>query len=153
MANPSGLIATFDSILKTLLDETAASRTTLRLDSEARDWTVNDVVAEALVPGAKSFRGDRSLDQRRLSTVVWMDRERRVLIHNDCANADPPAPPELRTHYGVKAQMLGPIVRDCRLMGWISVHYVPAARTWTPAGIGALEKAVRSVHRELDAAG
>jgi maleate isomerase len=53
--------------------------------------------------------------------------------------------------YGVKAQMLAPVVREGQLAGIVSVHYAPAVRRWSPTDITALEDAVARVHELLDA--
>jgi GAF domain-containing protein len=52
----------------------------------------------------------------------------------------------------VKAQMLAPIVRDDRLIGVISVHYVPGPRDWSAEDVATLREAAERVQRELDKA-
>jgi maleate isomerase len=52
--------------------------------------------------------------------------------------------------YGVKAQMLAPIVREDRLAGVISVHYIPGPRDWRAQDVAALKEAAERVQRELD---
>ena len=107
------------------------------------------VVAEALGPGARSIAGDSSIDLRAAATFKFLEREQRNLIQEDCAAGESPAPPELIEFYGVKAQMLAPIVRDGQLVGIVSVHYAPATREWTEEDVGALEDATRRVTEAL----
>lgn len=139
----------FQDILEELLESTAASRTTLRPDLPDRRLHVDRVAAEAVAPGVRSIAEDGSIDQRALPTVRFLEEERRTLVQNDCSNADPSPPPALIEFYGVKAQMLEPIVRDEHLLGWISVHYTPGPREWSEGDIGALSRAVERVQREL----
>lgn len=142
-------ISKLDTILKELLDGTSASRTTIRMDVPNMGFHVDDVVAEALSPGALSLKGVTSMDQRRLPTVEWIERERRRLVQNDIANADPAPPPALIEIYGVKSQMLGPIFWKDHMIGWISVHYTEGPREWQDKDIEFLDKAVGLVRQEL----
>jgi maleate isomerase len=72
-------------------------------------------------------------------------------VQNDCLADDLAPPSELIEHYGVKAQMLAPIVRDDRLVGVISVHYAPGPRDWSSENVAVLQEAVERVQRALDA--
>ena len=65
--------------------------------------------------------------------------------------AVPPSPPELVSVYGIRAQMLAPIVRDDRLAGVVSVHYVGGTREWSGDEIAALESAAARIRELLDA--
>jgi hypothetical protein len=78
---------------------------------------------------------------------------RRVLVQDDLRGVEPAPPPELVELYGTTAQMLGPLVRDGALVGWMSVHYNDGPRRWTPADVAALEVALTAVHRVLDVSG
>jgi GAF domain-containing protein len=130
-----------------LLERTGATRTTLRLD---RPGAVFPVAAEALAPGARSIRDETGIDLRKAATVQFLEREQRNLIQGDCGAGDYPAPPELIELYGVKAQMLAPIVRDGRLAGIVSVHYAPSTREWSAGDVEALDDAARRVLEELE---
>ena len=142
-------IAKLDTILRDLLDGTSASRTTIRLDLPNMGLHVNDVVTEALSPGALSLKGVTSIDQRQAPTVKWLERERRVLVQNDFVNAGPAPPPALIEIYGAKSQMLGPIIWQDHMIGWISVHHTEGPREWQDRDIESLEKAVSLVRQEL----
>src|SRR5215831_5086194 len=60
-----------DRVLTILVANAHGSRTTLRIDDPDRNWNVNFICAEGLAPGAKSLRGDGSIDQRAAATVKW----------------------------------------------------------------------------------
>src|SRR5215210_1687029 len=143
--------APLQEILEDLLRATDASRTTLRLDLSDQDAGLDAVVAEALAPGARSIRDDTSIrNLRGVSTVRFLEEQRRPLVQNDCLADDLTPPSELIELYGVKAQMLAPIVRDDRLIGVISVHYVPGTRDWSSEDVAALREAAERVQREVD---
>ncbi len=150
MIGTDELVARFRHLMSELREKTGASRTTLRLDDEARGFHVNGVVAEALAPGIKSIAAETSLQQRKSQTATYLDQQRRILVQNDCLNAELSPPRELMQIYGTKAQMMGPIVRGDKLVGWVSVHYNPSTREWTGDDVAALEAAVAATHREMD---
>jgi maleate isomerase len=143
----------FQEILENLLRSTGASRTTLRLDLSDQDAGLDAVAAEALAPGVRSLREDSSIrNLRDVSTVRFLETQRRLLVQNNCSADDLAPPPELIELYGVKAQMLAPIVREDRLVGVISVHHAPGPRDWSAEDVAALREAIEHVQRELDAA-
>jgi len=144
------LVARFQSLMSELRAKTNASRTTLRLDVEERGFRVNAVVAEALAPGIKSIAAETNLQQRKTQTASHLEQHRKILVQNDCLSAELSPPKELMQIYGTKAQMMGPIVRGDRLVGWVSVHYNPSTREWTGEDVAALEAAVAATHREMD---
>lgn len=126
-----------------LMDElrvaTGATRTTLREAGAAGDFAV---IAESLADGARSLRGDRTLDPRAGATFRFLTENDGVLVQDDAAAHEFAPPRELREHYGMRAQMLGPIKRDGELVGIVSVHYGPDPRQWRRTDIAALERAV-----------
>jgi maleate isomerase len=143
----------FQEILEDLLRSTDASRTTLRLDLPNQDTGLDTVVAEALAPGVRSIRGDTSIrNLRDVSTVRFLEEQRRPLVQKDCLADDLALPSELTELYGVRAQMLAPLVRGGRLIGVISVHYVPGPRDWNADDVAALQEAAERVQRELNEA-
>src|SRR5215208_2865246 len=135
----------FREILEELLRSTGASRTTLRLDLLDQDGGLDEVVAEALAPGVPSIRNLRDS-----SPIRFLEEQRTPLVQDDCSRADPAPPPELIELYGVRAQMVAPLVRDDSLIGVISVHYVPGPRVWSAQDLAALQEATERVLRELD---
>lgn len=134
-------LVVFDDIMRRLLEETGASRTTLRADIEALGVSVNLPMAEALRPGVNSLRGDGSVNQRAAETVEWLEAHRTILVQNDF-DAAPYPPAALVQSYGTKAQMLGPIFIGDRLIGWISVHENTGPRQWAAADVAALREAI-----------
>jgi maleate isomerase len=141
----------FQKIIEDLLRSTGASRTTLRLDLPDQDAGLDEVVAEALMPGVRSIRGDTSIRNLRDSSPIrFLDEQRTPLVQEDCSMADPAPPPELIESYGVRAQMVAPLVRDDGLIGAISVHYVPGPRRWSAQDLVALKEATERAQRELE---
>ena len=138
-------------LVERLLEDTQASRTTLRVDLPERRLHVDRVVAEAVRPGIKSIRRDSSLDQLAMPTVKWIDEHRQLLVQNDFASHGPAVSPELVRVYGVEAQMLGPLIRRGRLAGWISVHQVGRRRVWSSSDQEVLQAACRAAEAILEA--
>lgn len=148
MKSAAELMQSFDDITRDLLAQTAASRVTIRLDDPSRKFHIDGVVSEALAPGVRSLKGETSLDQRAAATAQWIESQRRVLVQNDFTSPDPAPPRELMNVYGVKAQMLGPVIRDGRMTGWISVHDTTGARDWRDEDVAALQAAMARVELE-----
>jgi maleate isomerase len=138
-------ISELQLILKNLLQLTNASRTTLRMDIPEQNSSMDVALVEALAPGIDSIKSLSSLVQRKLPTVIFMDEKRINLIQEDCANAEVSVPKDLIKVYGVKAQMLGPLVWEHELFGFISVHYIPSVRPWSHQEIAALDDAKERV--------
>jgi GAF domain-containing protein len=141
-------VGRLESALEELRETTDASRVTLRLDTPG---AIFPVAGEALAPGIRSISDATEIDLRAAKTFQYLEQQRKLLIQDDCAQGEYQAPPELIELYGVKAQMLAPVVRDDRLAGIVSVHYAPAVRSWSAADVTALEDAVAQVHAILDA--
>ncbi len=135
------------SICGDLLARTTADRTTIRLDLPAQQLAVDLAAAEATRPGVPPIRHDSGLDQRRLNTVAWLERERRTLIQPHF-RADPQPPSALIDTYGVQAQMLAPVVWESQLAGWLSVHS-SAERKWQDDDVAAIESAAAEVRTIL----
>ena len=135
----------FQPIVDNLLAAAGASRITLRLDTPGDNFPV---VAEALAPGVESIRAGR-LDQRNAPTARRLMETLDVLVQSDTLQADPPPPPELIQFYGTLAQMLGPIVADGAVIGWLSVHENRGPRDWQAHEVEALRTAMARVRAEL----
>lgn len=136
----------YQTILEELLRVTRASRTTLRLEQPGGDFPV---VAEALTPGTRSIGGDSGIAVRKSATFTFLDRERRFLIVNDCRTSDPPTPQQLMDFYGVRAEMVAPLVEGERIVGIVSVHLAAETREWSESEIRALERATGRILGEL----
>ena len=151
-ASTEAVVARLEAVLTALRDQVRASRVTLRLDAPGRGFHVDDVAAEALTAWRGPFAArPRSTSAPRASSGG--SSERRVLVQDDLRGVEPAPPPEFVELYATTAQMLGPLVRNGALVGWMSVHYNNGPRRWTPADVGALETAITPVHRVLDASG
>lgn len=137
------LRARVQEALGTLLRVTGADRTTFRVDLPEHGLHVDLTAGEALRPGVRSIRRDASLDQRRLNTVEWLEAERRPLVQPHF-RATPHPPQALVDVYGVRAQMLSPVISGGALTGWISVHST-RERDWTPDDTRALAGATATL--------
>jgi maleate isomerase len=142
-------ISDLQHILEDLLQLTDASRTTLRVDIPEQNSNIDAPLIEVLAPGIRSIKSLAKLEQRKLPTVMFMEENRCNLIQEDCANSDVSPPKDLIQVYGVKAQMLGPLVWDHKLVGFISVHYTPSTRHWSQNEITALDDVKERVMTRL----
>jgi maleate isomerase len=131
-----------EEIAAGLLEATAASRVTVRLGTPGE---VYPVVAEALAPGVRSIRDATEIDLRKAETFRFLERERRTLVQRDCLLDEPAVPAALIEAYGVRAQILVPVVREARLAGIVSVHHAATVRAWTDAEVAAAETAAGQV--------
>lgn len=129
-----------DNSMSKLRANTNASRTTLRVDCPEHNCHVDRVIAEALTDEIPSLRPNTNLNQRALDTLRFMEKSGVALIQPDTINADVQPPKALMSVYGVRAQMLIPLMEGRVAIGWISVHYVPSTRHWTRADIDALHE-------------
>lgn len=134
-------VAKLAARLEQLLAATRASRVTVRLDLPQLGFGVDDVAAEAREEEVASLRGQTAINQRAAATVRWLERERRLLVQDDLADADPAPPHQLVESYGTRAQMLAPLEREGDLVGWISVHENRGPRHWSDDDRRALESA------------
>jgi maleate isomerase len=137
--------AALERIAAGLLSATRAGRVTVRLDLPGP--VTYPVAAEACAPGVAPIRGDTSVDLKTAPTFTAVAEELRTVIQDDVLTAEPPTPPEVVARYGVRAQMLAPVVRDGRCVGTLSVHQLERPRTWSAADRQALEAAAAAVAR------
>jgi maleate isomerase len=144
------LRATFNTILADLLGEIDASRTTLRLDDAALGFSVADVAGEAHLPTEKSLRGQTSINQRAAATAQWIEQHRHLLVQNDFSVRALRPPEALLQLYGVKAQMLAPVIREGRLDGWVSVHETRRMRKWSKKDQAAIVAAAEQILEALE---
>lgn len=129
-----------------LVDETlvalAASRVTLRLDTPGRNFPAT---AEAIAEGVAPIGNDESLDQRNAPTARWIIARKEILVQPNCDTAEPPPPRELIDVYGVRAQLLAPVLESGEVVGWISVHETRGRRQWTTHEVDAIRAAALAV--------
>jgi len=142
-----------DELLERLRAELEASRTTIRIDIPRWGVDVDDVIAEARADGTKSLRGERGIDQRALATVRFLEERREPLVQSEFDSTRHPPPQALIDVYGVKAQMLAPLVHRDELVGWVSVHHAAGVREWEPEEVAVLVAAARDAYATLLACG
>ena len=133
----------FHAILADLMRATGAMRTTVRLDLPGLGWSVNTPCAEVLAAGARSMRGDASIDHRRARSIRWIEAHRRTLVQGDVfADPEMAPPPALIAVFGTRAQMVAPVIgADGYLAGWVSAHFADGPRAFSEADIAAIEAA------------
>jgi maleate isomerase len=143
------VLTALEQTMATLLQATGASRTTVRIDIPAHNCHMDTVCAEAMAPGIVPLKLNSSMNQRSLPTVKWLEANRDLLIQSDCANHAVKPPKALTAVYGVKAQMLAPLMAQDELIGFVSLHYVPSTRVWSEGEIATLRSAATQVNRIL----
>lgn len=144
------VLVELERIMATLHKTTSCSRTTLRIDIPAHNCHVDTVSAEAVSPGVRPLKLDSSLNQHSLNTVQWLKKTNRMLVQEDCVNAEVPPPLALMDVYGVKAQMLVPLAWGDHLAGWISVHHIGSTRAWQEDEMAALRTAAEQTRAVLE---
>jgi GAF domain-containing protein len=137
-------MAEIEAILATLLEETGASRATLR-----RAFLTGDtypITHEALAPGARSLREERTVDLRTQPVVQEVQQMRQVIQH-DCRTAydDPAFQRMLDVYGGLAAQIVTPIVRDGRLAAILSLHQLGSPRRWSDGEVAAATRAAARI--------
>ena len=136
-------MAEIEAILATLLEETGASRATLR---SALTGDTFAVTHEALAPRARSLREERTVDLR-TQPVVQEVRQLRQVVQHDCRTAydDPAFQRMLDVYGGLAAQIVTPIVRDGRLAAILSLHQLGSPRRWTDDEVAAATRAAARI--------
>jgi len=135
-------------IMDKLRRDTNAGRTTVRLDHQALGVTVASPAAESLADGVHSIKSQTQLDQWNCAAVRWLIKNKRTFVMDDCLNPwDPEAAPErpVIEIYGILSEMLTSVIKDGRMVGWVSVHYTKGPRKWTQAEIKLIEAAADKV--------
>ncbi|MGE0237273.1 MAG: M20/M25/M40 family metallo-hydrolase [Parvibaculaceae bacterium] len=131
VAQPDGsdALARLDERLEQLRRGLSVMRVTLRLDVAGKNFPA---LGESVAEGAASIRQDESLDQRGAATAQWVMRNRKILVQPDFTTSGVDAPGPLIKAYGVKAQMLAPVLSGGEVVGWVSIHSA-RPRDWTAA--------------------
>jgi GAF domain-containing protein len=127
---------------------TGSGRTTIRVDVTGDFFPV---AAETLTPGARSFRDYSMAWVEHAPTPIYdvVSRERVMLVQTDCESDERPPPREIIRDYGVRAQMLAPVVRGGRLIAIVAAHELSGPRQWSSEDIAALELAVEQTSNVL----
>jgi maleate isomerase len=135
-------------IANELLRETQASRTTIRVENAERSDL--PVAAETLSEGMSSVKGKPVVRRSPPGPLEYLETERRILVQNDVTTSLPIFP-EIIENYGVRAQMLAPILSGAplhRLIAIVSVHSANT-REWSAGDVAAVERAAREVRSAL----
>jgi GAF domain-containing protein len=137
-------VAEIDDVLRGLLEQTGASRVTLRQDLPGE--YAFPVTHEALAAGVGSLREERTVDLRNQPVALEVGTGRQV-VQDDCAAAyDDPAFHRMRETYGgLAAQIVTPVTTDGRVRGIVSLHQLGSPRHWTEAEIDACRAAAARV--------
>jgi GAF domain-containing protein len=134
----------FQEIAEELLLATKAARVTIRVEQDDGDFPV---IAEAAIAGVRRIKG-QDTHIREAVTFHELQRTLRLLVQDDVLTS-PPVIPDIVTKYGVRAQMLAPIVLGGRLRAIISVHETRGPRKWMNEDIDLLTDATRRVEAKL----
>jgi maleate isomerase len=117
-----------DEALTGLRERTGATRTTLRIDFEGFRFPVE---FESLAAGAGTIKGDATFDLRRAPSSRHVLETGEMLVQDDCTDHPFAPPPEFIELYGVRAQIICPIVKGDRPVAIISVHSKEGPRQWS----------------------
>ena len=138
------MLGEIEPVLQALLEETRASRVTLRRGSSG-DYAF-PVTDEALAPGVASLRDERTVD---LATqpVALEVRRRRQVVQDDCRTAydDPAFQRMLDTYGGLAAQIVTPVVENGEVAAILSVHQLATQRRWTGEEANACLRAAETI--------
>ena len=140
-------------LLDALRTDTDAGRTTVRLGDCGVGFHLDTVAAESLAEGVHSILTLNTLDQKNAAAVKWMEKNRGTFVMNDTLDPwDPEVAPEREVveAYGIRSEMVAPVMKDGDLVGWVSVHYTRGPRVWTDAEIARIEAACESVREVLE---
>jgi GAF domain-containing protein len=137
-------VAEIDDVLRGLLEQTGASRVTLRQDLLG-DYAF-PVTHEALAAGVGSLRDERTVDLRSQPVALEVGAGRQV-VQDDCAAAyDDEAFHRMRETYGgLAAQIVTPVTTDGGVRGMVSLHQLGSPRHWTDTEIEACRAAAARV--------
>ena len=133
-----------DSRLRVLLEDTGASRVTLRRDVGG-DYAF-PVTNEACRPGVPSLKAERTVDLRTQPVVLEL-REGAQVVQDDCRTAfdDPDFHRMLETYGGLAAQIVTPIFGESQLVAILSLHQLGEPREWIDGETEAAAQAAEDV--------
>ena len=135
-----------------LREQSGGSRITLRMDIPEHNCEVDRVTAKSLAPGNPSLGPDTSLNLRARYVSTYAEHRGRF-VQPDTDNAAVQPPEAFMQAYGVKAEMLIPLVAVKDALAWTSVYFVPNTRKWSEGDVAALHEAARKVSDILRGSG
>jgi GAF domain-containing protein len=131
-------------VLQDLLEQTRASRVTLREDVPGEHTF--PVTHESLAPGVSSLREERTVDLKTQPVVALVrDGQQVVQVDSRAAFDDPAFQKMLETYGGLAAQIVTPLFRDGRLVAIVSLHQLGSPRRWTPDEVAAASVAAERI--------
>src|SRR5262249_52554387 len=120
------------------LERFACGRVAIRVDDQPGDTF--PVKAEACAAGVARIAAYRTEGIRESESFRWIARERRVLVQDDIASSPLTPPPAVQARYGVRAQLLVPVLSDGEFVAIVSIHETRGVRGWSADEV---EEAVR----------
>lgn len=131
-------------VLRGLLQQTGASRVTLREDVPGE--YAFPVTQETLAPGVSSLRRERTVDLK-TQPVVALLRAGQQVVQDDSRSAfdDSDFQTMLDTYGGLAAQIVTPVFRDGQLVAIVSLHQLGQTRRWTADEVAAASRAAERV--------
>jgi GAF domain-containing protein len=131
-------------VLRELLEQTGASRVTLREDVPGE--YAFPVTQETLGPGVSSLREERTVNLK-TQPVVALLRAGQQVVQDDSRSAfdDPDFQEMLDTYGGLAAQIVTPVFRDGRFVAIVSLHQLGKPRRWTADEVAAASRAAERV--------
>jgi hypothetical protein len=141
-------VSAIRAALQALLDETGASRVTLRRGFD--DGYAFPVTDEALAPGVASLREERTVDLRKQPVALEV-RRRGQVVQDDSRSAydDPAFQRMLDTYGGLAAQIVTTVERGGEMVAILSVHELTAPRRWTQDEVDACRRVAAELARLL----
>lgn len=146
-------VVALSDLLRALREDTDAGRTTVRLDDCGLGFHVDTVAAESLADGVHSILTLNTLDQRNAAAIKWLNKNRRTFVMDDTLDPwDEEVAPEKAVveAYGIRSEMVAPVIKGGDFIGWVSAHFTKGARVWTEAEIARIEAACDGVRELLE---
>ena len=139
---PHVIHAGLQRIAESLRAQLDVMRVTIRLDDTP--GVEMPVKAEALAPGIAAIAATLLTGVRASGTARWVEQERRVLVQDDIVASSAIPVTQLVEQFGVRAQLLAPILSGGALIGLLSVHS-GELRSWSEAEAAVAAEAAAAV--------
>ena len=137
----------FQDDVDRLRRELGASRIILRLETPGAFYPV---VAESVAEGIRRVATGPEPDFSQAPTFLFVTREQRPLIQDDCLDHPLSPPADIVGHYGVRSQLLVPVPRGDRFVGVVGIHVAEGPRAWTDDEVAQADRFARWVGWELE---
>lgn len=128
---------TLGALVASLLVALSADRVTIRFRGSDAMWMI---VAESRRPPARSLVGS-ALDIRNAATLQHIQSGGQLLVQADTLTATPSPPKALIENFGVRAQIVAPVMSGDRLVALVSVHSSTGPRIWAPTDVRLVSQA------------